>query len=94
MHNKCMKTAALPPVRVSPETRHQAESLLRAGESLTSFMSDALSQHIENRKAQDEFLARGLASAKQARLTGEYVSAATVLRKLESRLQRAKSRVA
>ena len=89
-----MKTAALPPVRVSPETRHEAESLLRAGESLTSFISDALSQHIENRKAQDEFLARGLASAKEARLTGEYVSAATVLRKMESRLQRAKSRVA
>ena len=89
-----MKTAALPPVRVSPETRHQAESLLRPGESLTSFMSDALSRHIENRKAHDEFLTRGLASAEEARRTGEYVSAATVLRKLESRLQRAKSRMA
>ena len=89
-----MKTAALPPVRVSPETRHEAESLLRAGESLASFISDALTQHIENRKAQDEFLTRGLASAEEARRTGEYVSAATVLRKLESRLQRAKSRMA
>ena len=94
MHNGRMKTAALPPVRVSPETRQQAESLLRPGESLTSFMSDALSRHIENRKAQDEFLTRGLASAEEARRTGEYVSAATVLRKLESRLQRAKSRMA
>ena len=94
MHIEGMKTAALPPVRVSPETRHQAESLLRVGESLTSFMSDALSQHIENRKAQDEFIARGLASANEARRTGEYVSAAAVLRKLQSRLQRAKSRMA
>ena len=94
MHNGGMKTAALPPVRVSPETRHQAESLLRVGESLTSFMSDALSQHIENRKAQDEFIARGLASANEARRTGEYVSAAAVLRKLQSRLQRVKSRMA
>ena len=94
MHIEGMKTAALPPVRVSPETRHQAESLLRVGELLTSFMSDALSQHIENRKAQDEFIARGLASANEARRTGEYVSAAAVLRKLQSRLQRAKSRMA
>lgn len=94
MHIEGMKTAALPPVRVSPETRHQAESLLRVGELLTSFMSDALSQHIENRKAQDEFIARGLASANEARRTGEYVSAAAVLRKLQWRLQRAKSRMA
>ena len=94
MHIEGMKTAALPPVRVSPETRHQAESLLRVGELLTSFMSDALSQHIENRKAQDEFIARGLASANEARRTGECVSAAAVLRKLQSRLQRVKSRMA
>lgn len=94
MHNRGMKTAALPPIRVSPETRHQAESLLRDGESLSSFMTEALIQHIENRQAQDEFIARGLASAAEAERTGVYVSAASVLRKLESRLQRAKARVA
>lgn len=94
MHDESMKTAALPPIRVSPETRHQAESLLRDGESLSSFMTEALTQHIENRQAQDEFIARGLASAKEAEGTGVYVSAASVLRKLESRLQRAKARAA
>lgn len=89
-----MKTAALPPIRVSPETRHQAESLLRDGESLSSFMTEALTQHIEHRQAQDEFIVRGLASAEEAAHTGVYVSAASVLRKLESRLQRAKTRAA
>jgi predicted transcriptional regulator len=92
MHNVCMKTAALPPIRVSPETRQQAESLLRDGESLSSFVTEAVVQHIEQRKAQDDFLARGLASAARAKRTGDYVSSASVLRKLESRLLRAKSR--
>ena len=89
-----MKTAAMPPLRVSPETRHAAESLLRDGESLSSFMGEALEQFIAFRKAQEDFLARGLASAKEAKHTGEYVSASSVLRKLEGRLRRAKSRVA
>lgn len=89
-----MKTAALPPIRVSPETRHQAESLLRDGESLSSFMTEALTQHIQNRQAQDEFIARGLASTAEAERTGVYVSAASVLRKLESRLSRAQRAIA
>lgn len=90
-----MKTSALPPIRVSPETRQQAEALLRDGESLSGFMADALARHIEHRQAQDEFIARGLASADEARRDGAYVSAASVLKKLESRLaqaQRAKAR--
>ena len=94
MHNGRMKTAALPPIRVSPETRHQAESLLRDGESLSSFMTEALTQHIQNRQAQDEFIARGLASTAEAERTGVYVSAASVLRKLESRLSRAQRAIA
>jgi hypothetical protein len=97
MHNDDMKTAVLPPIRVSPEARHQAESLLRDGESLSSFMTEALTRHIENRQAQDEFIARGITSADEASRTGTYVSAASVLRNLESRLsraQRAKARAA
>ena len=92
MHNRSMKTAALPPLRVSPETRHQAEALLRDGESLSSFLGDALAQHIAYRKAHNDFLTRGLASAAEAERTGEFVSAASVLKKLESRLSRAKSK--
>lgn len=53
---------------------------------------DKLGKHIEHRKAQDEFLARGLASAAEAERTGEYVAAASVLRKLEAKLRRAKSK--
>jgi predicted transcriptional regulator len=92
MHALATKTSALPSIRVSPETRKEAESLLREGESLSSFVADALAEHIEHRKAQDEFLARGLASAADAERTGEYVSAASVLRKLEAKLRRAKSK--
>ena len=87
-----MKTSALPSIRVAPETRKQAEALLRKGESLSSFIAEALTKHIDERRAQDEFLARGLASAAEAERSGEHVSASVVLRKLGGKLQRAKSR--
>lgn len=87
-----MKSSALPSIRVAPETRKQAEALLRDGESLSSFLAEALAKHIDDRRAQDEFLARGLTSATEAERSGDYVSATAVLRKLEGKLQRAKSR--
>lgn len=87
-----MKTSTLPSIRVSPETRKQAESLLREGESLSSFVADALAKHLQHRRADEEFLARGLASAARAKRTGEYVSASAVLRKLEGKLRDAKSK--
>jgi predicted transcriptional regulator len=91
MHTGRMKTSALPSIRVDPKTRRQAESLLRDGESLSSFVADALIQHIENRRAQEDFIARGMLSADKARRDNEYVSSAAVLRKLSSRLQKAKA---
>lgn len=86
MHNRKMKTAALPSLRVAPQLRDDAERLLREGETLSSFMSEALTQHVLRRKAQDEFIERGLASAFAARQSGSYVSAETVLNKLEAKL--------
>jgi hypothetical protein len=86
-----MKTAALPPIRVSPETRHQATALLRDGESLSSFMTEAILQHIDHRTAQNDFLARGLDGMAEARKSEGFVSAKTVLRKLKLRLHRAKA---
>jgi hypothetical protein len=87
-----MKTAVLPPLRVKPELRLKAESVLRPGESLSSFMIDAVNDHIEHRRAKMEFLQRGLAAAEDAAQTGEYVSAAAVLHQLKEKLAQAKSR--
>lgn len=86
------KTATIPAIRVSPQTRMQAEAALYQGESLSGFMEEALRQHILHRKTHNEFLARGLASAEEARRSNAYVPAEEVVRKLESRLRRAESR--
>jgi len=89
-----MKTTTIPPLRVSPELRKQAEAVLEQGETLSAFVLDALTRSIEYRKARQEFIARGLASAAQAKKTGQYVSAGRVIGKLERRLLKAKQRAA
>ena len=74
-----MKTTTLPPLRVSPEMRRQAEALLEDGETLSSMVLGAVARDIESRKLEKEFIARGLASSRKAARTGRYVSSATVL---------------
>ena len=89
-----MKTTSFPPLRVSPELRKQAEAVLEQGETLSSFLRDALTRSIEYRKARQEFIARGLASAAHAKKTGKYVSADRVIEKLARKLVKAKQRAA
>lgn len=85
-----MKTSTLPALRVAPELRAEAESVLTPGETLSSFVHDAVARSIEFRKAQQEFLARGLASGEKARRTGRYVTSQASLKALRRQLARAK----
>jgi ribosome-associated translation inhibitor RaiA len=89
-----MKTTTIPPLRVSPELRKQAEAVLEQGETLSGFVLDAVTRSIEYRRSRQEFIARGLSSAAQAKKTGKYVSADRVIRKLERKLVKAKQRAA
>jgi predicted transcriptional regulator len=89
-----MKTTTIPPLRVSPELRKEAEAVLEDGESLSGFVLDAVTRSIEHRKARQEFIARGLASAEKSRKSGKYVASDRVLGKLERRLAKAKKRAA
>jgi len=89
-----MKTATIPPLRVSRELRRQAEAVLEQGETLSGLVLDALTRSIEYRRTRQEFIARGLASAAQAKKTGKYVQADRVLGKLARKLVRAKQRAA
>ena len=81
-----MKTAAIPPVRVSPELRQAAEAVLQTGETLSGFVEDSVRRNVEFRYAQKAFVERGLAAGAAAQKSGKYVSAATVLGKLDRRL--------
>jgi predicted transcriptional regulator len=87
-----MKTATIPSLRVDPELRHAAESVLQDGETLSSFVEQSLRSNIDRRRFQQEFIARGLASRDQARLSGEYIPAEDVQRELEDMLVQAEAK--
>jgi predicted transcriptional regulator len=85
-----MKTATIPSLRVEPELRQAAESVLKEGETLSGFVEEAVRRNVEYRRAQQAFIDRGLAGREAARRSGKYVPAATVLDKLSKRLQQAR----
>lgn len=85
-----MKTKTLPPLRVTQVLRESAEAVLDEGETLSSFILDAVTRSIERRRSQQAFIARGLASRAKAQRSGRYVPAEAVIRKLRGRLARTK----
>jgi hypothetical protein len=87
------KTATIPSLRVEPELRAAAESVLKEGETLSAFVEDSLKKQVHIRKSQAEFVARGLASLAEADRTGVYYSSEEVLAELKGMLdaKRAKS---
>jgi predicted transcriptional regulator len=87
-----MKTATIPSLRVDPELRHAAESVLQEGETLSSFVEQSLRISIDHRRAQQAFIARGLASRDEAQRTGEYFTADEVLRELDEMLAKAQAK--
>lgn len=89
-----MKTASLPSLRVDPELRAAAESVLKEGESLSSLIEDSLRRQIDYRKTQAEFIARGLAGLAEAERTGVYHTNAEVMELISKKLEKAKARKA
>lgn len=89
-----MKSSSIPSLRVEPELRQAAESVLREGESLSSFIEESLKAGIQHRKAQQEFIARGLVSRKESKKTGEYFSAGSVFDELKNMLHDAEKKAA
>lgn len=87
-----MKTATIPSLRVEPELREAAEDLLEEGETLSSFVEQALRSQIARRKNQREFVARGLASLEEAERTGEFYTVEDVLSDLDAILEEAEAK--
>jgi predicted transcriptional regulator len=81
-----MKTATIPSLRVEPELRRAAESVLREGETLSGLMESSLRAGIQQREIQKEFIARGLAAREEAQQSGEYFAAEDVLDELSCML--------
>jgi len=78
-----MKTATIPSLRVAPELRQAAESLLDEGETLSAFVEQSIRSHIEQRRQQQEFIARGLEAPGEDRRTGRYYSAKDICDELD-----------
>lgn len=89
-----MKSATLPPLRVAPELREAAESVLREGESLSGLMEKSLREEVNRRRLRSEFIARGLAVREEARRTGDYLDAAEVHAELGEMLAAAEAKAA
>jgi hypothetical protein len=81
-----MKTSSFPSLRVEPELRAAAESVLRDGETLTSLIETSVRETIQRRRVQEEFIARGLRSREDAERTGVSHAAASVHSELQRRL--------
>jgi len=89
-----MKNSTLPPLRVEPRLRSEAERLLREGETLSSFIVDAVEERVRNRAADDAFVKRGLAAGEKARRSGKYTPAALVVAGLRRKLSHARKAAA
>ncbi len=89
-----MKTATMPSIRVTPDFREALESVLKDGETISSFMEDSILREIETRKSQSEFIKRGLAAREEAKRTGIYYTTDDVLSMMRSKLEKAKAKAA
>ncbi|MBP1850243.1 YlcI/YnfO family protein [Rhizobium halophytocola] len=86
-----MKTASLPSLRVDPELRAAAESVLEDGETLSAFVEASVKAQIHFRKTQSEFIARGIAGFAEAERTGVFYTSEDVLSLLKGKLEAAKA---
>lgn len=86
-----MKSASLPSLRVDPELREAAESVLNKGETLSNFVENSVKAQIEYRRSQREFIARGLASRDDVERAGIYFDAADVHAELRAMLEATKA---
>ncbi|MBB3945077.1 putative transcriptional regulator [Rhizobium skierniewicense] len=86
-----MKSATMPSIRVTPDLREELESVLKDGETISSFMEDSILKEIEIRKSQSEFIKRGLAAREEAKRTGVYYTTEDVLAMMRSKLEKAKA---
>ena len=81
-----MKSAVIPQVRVEPEFRAELEAVLKEGETLSEFVEASVRNAVAFRRVQTRFHERGQAAWEHHLATGESLSTAEVLAKLQAKL--------
>jgi hypothetical protein len=89
-----MRTATLPAVRVSPDTRSLIESVLRKDETLSTFIEQTLKQQALRRKEDDAFYARAMAASKRVDAGGKTYTLDEVVASLRERSARRRRELA
>ena len=85
-----MKTATLPAVRVTPEVRQLVESVLKEGESLSTFIEETVKKHAQWRKEDEAFYARAAKASQALREGGKFYTAEESIARLRAQVQRAR----
>jgi hypothetical protein len=89
-----MRTATLPAVRVSPDTRSFIESVLKEGETLSTFIEESVRKQAQWRKEDDVFHARAALASKRLAEGGKFFTAEESIARLHAQLQRARDKQA
>lgn len=87
------RSATLPPIRVTPETKSSLEAVLREGESLTQFVEKAASQEAAFRVEQNAAVARAKKALHLADKGVGLLAADEFLAGMQSRAQAAQHRI-
>jgi len=88
-----MKSAFLPAVRVEPDLRRDAESVLDDGESLSDFIATCVRNGVKWRRTQDAFLTRYQDTVDRALRDGSGISPQELLKRVDDRLDEARRRL-
>lgn len=89
-----MRTATLPAVRVSPDTRSLIESVLREGETLSTFIEETVKKHAAWRKEDEVFHARAALASKRLAEGGQFFTPEESIARLRAQVQRAREKQA
>jgi hypothetical protein len=87
------RSATLPPIRVTPETKASLEAVLREGESLTQFIENAVSREAAFRAEQDAAVARAKKALRLAEKGVGLVTAEKFLAGMHARAKGAQKRI-
>lgn len=87
------RSATLPPIRVTPETKASLEASLREGESLTQFIENAVCREAEFRAEQNAAVARAKKALRAADKGVGLMTADDLLDGMQQRAQAAQHRI-
>jgi len=87
------RSATLPPIRVTPETKAGLEAALREGESLTQFIEHAVCREAEFRAEQKAAVARATKALRSAHKGVGLIAADDFLAGMQQRAEAAQRRI-